>query len=414
MAAQPNPELNNWTFESQRDEIAPTHWPDEQVLYDGKATLGLSGDGKFYVNGCWTKTVPVEAGKWYKFETFFNAEGVTELYRSVLARVIWLDADGKRVTQPEYPRTLDDTAGEGWRSIQRDYLVPESATQAKMELVFRWDAAGKVNFSPAVLSPTDQPAARKVRLATIFCKPRSRTPMGNLELFGPLIDKAAADGADIVCLPEGPELYGNPGTTHIDVAAAIPGPQTELISKFAARNKIYVVAGLFEKDGSVMYNVAVLFGRDGQIVGKYRKVCKPREGIEAGVTPGDSYPTFETDFGRVGMMVCWDNYFPEAARTLMLNGAEIIFLPIWGGSETLTKARAIENQVYVVTSSYATATAIFSTDGEILAQATEENTVAIAEVDLSAPKYHDWLGDIAGRLRREMPPRSATIPDELK
>jgi formylglycine-generating enzyme required for sulfatase activity len=84
-----------------------------------------------------------------------------------------------------------------------------------------------------------------------------------------------------------------------------------------------------------------LFGRDGQLIGKYRKVCLPREEIDGGITPGTEYPVFDTDFGRIGMMICWDVSYPEVARELAARGAEMILMPIWGGNETLAKARAI-------------------------------------------------------------------------
>ena len=78
----------------------------------------------------------------------------------------------------------------------------------------------------------------------------------------------------------------------------------------------------------MVYNVAVLIGPDGSILGKYRKVCLPRGEIEDGVMPGDSYPVFQAPFGKVGLMVCYDGFFPEVARELANNGAEVIAFPV--------------------------------------------------------------------------------------
>src|SRR5262249_54934291 len=152
----------------------------------------------------------------------------------------------------------------------------------------------------------------------------------NLESFARLIDEAARQKADIACLPEGITVCGT-GKSYADVAEPIPGPSTHFLGEYARRGRLYVVAGLYERDGHAIYNTSVLIGRDGQLVGKYRKVCLPREEIDGGITPGRDYPVFDTDFGRVGMMICWDVSYPEVARELAAQGAEVILMPIWGG-----------------------------------------------------------------------------------
>ena len=105
------------------------------------------------------------------------------------------------------------------------------------------------------------------------------------------------------------------------------------------------------------------------------------------------------------MMICWDNQFPEPARELAMAGAEVVLMPIWGGNVTLAKARAIENQIYVISCTYGMISAVIGLDGEILAEATVDDPVAVAKVDLSKVKLWPWVGDFAGRLPREMPAR---------
>jgi predicted amidohydrolase len=92
---------------------------------------------------------------------------------------------------------------------------------------------------------------------------------------------------------------------------------------------------------------------------------------------------------------------------LAFHGAEVILMPIWGGELTLAKARALENQVYLVSSSYSMKSAIFGLDGEIIKEATSDSPIAVEEVDLSKRKYWPWLGDLKNRIRREMPPKEA-------
>jgi predicted amidohydrolase len=142
------------------------------------------------------------------------------------------------------------------------------------------------------------------------------------------------------------------------------------------------------------------------LCGKYRKTCLPREEIEGGLTPGHEYPVFDTRFGKIGMMICWDVYFPEVARRLANGGAELILAPIWGGIDTLVQARAIENQVYIVTSTYnpKIRSAVFDRNGHAVVVATNDMPVAIAEIDLNERNLDPRIGDWRAHFTRERPP----------
>jgi predicted amidohydrolase len=145
-----------------------------------------------------------------------------------------------------------------------------------------------------------------------------------------------------------------------------------------------------------------LIDREGRLIGKYRKVYLPREEIEAGLTPGNDYPVFRTDFGKIGIMICWDVEYADPARALALQGAEMILLPIWDGDATLTKARAIENHVFLVSSTYGDNSLILDPNGETQAIAKEIGTVAIAKIDLNR-RYDDaWLGNMRERFMKEL------------
>ena len=398
----------HWQFASQRNELAPEYSFDENILYRNKPTLTLSGAGKEHANGCWYQIFNIIPGNHYKITVHYKTTQVQEPLRSVLTRVIWMDEDNKKVGQPEYPETLRDRSPDDWNKIQQIYQVPPGAVMARVELVYRWDADGMVRFGDFSFTETDEPPARLVRLATIHHRPRnSKGPKDNLEQFAGLIAEAGAQKADIVCLPEFMTLVGT-GLNYISASEPVPGPTTKFLGEMARRHNLYIVAGIGETDGDVVYNTAVLINRNGELAGRYRKVSLPREEIEGGVTPGSSLPVFDTDFGRIGMMICWDVTFPEVARTLAMKGAEVILMPIWGGNLTLAMARAIENQVYLVSSSYGMRSAIFDLEGHILEEADENNPVAISEVDLNKQMLWPWLGDFKNRIPREIPSIKAT------
>lgn len=399
--------ISAWRIESQRKEIAPFAFIDSVLTYEGKSTLALAGAGKEYSNGHWYTVVNTEPGEYYQFNSHFITSNVEEPNRSILARIIWQDATGKRIGTPEYPATFAAKTKGSWNSLQQLYKVPADARKAKIELVYRWDANGIVHFAGTYFEKSQPPKPRIVKVAAIHHRPRdSKSSHENLIQFSNLIAKAANQKPDIICLPEGVTLVG---TTHdyISASESIPGPTTEFLGEIARKHNVYIVAGILEKNGDTLFNTAVLIDRNGNFAGKYRKVSLPQEEIDGGITPGNSFPVFDTDFGKIGIMICWDVTFPEPAKALAQKGAEIIFLPIWGGDVTLTKARAIENQVYIVSSTYDMITAVFDQEGKVLKEAKENNPVIVVDLDLNKQKLWPWIGDLKSRISREMPPQKA-------
>lgn len=398
---------SEWKFESQRKEIAPGFFVDSMITHEGKPTLALKGGGKEYSNGHWYSIVNVEPGEYFQFQANFIASNVEDPGRNILSRIIWQDKSGKKVDYTEYPVTAPQKTKEDWNYMKQLYRVPGAAIKAKIELVYRWDADGIVNFGGVSFLKTTPPKPRVVRVATIHHRPRnSKSSQENLYQFSELIAKAANQKADIVCLPEGITLVGT-DHDYISASEIVPGPTTEFLGKIARKYNLYIVAGILEKNSDTVFNTAVLIGRDGNFAGKYCKVSLPQEEIDGGITPGNSFPVFDTDFGKIGLMICWDVTFPEPARALAQKGAEIIFLPIWGGDVTLTKARAIENQVYVVSSTYDMITAVFDQEGKVMKEARENNPVIVVDVDLNKQKLWPWLGDFKSRIFREIPPQKA-------
>ena len=225
-------------------------------------------------------------------------------------------------------------------------------------------------------------AKGKVRLATVNCRPSGNKSIAeNIEEFCAVAEEAGQKGADIVCLGEWITLIGM-GSDYRAHSEPVPGSSTDRLGEVARKWKMYIVASVGEQDGEKIYNTAVLIDRQGKIAGKYHKVKVPDNEIKGGVTPGDSFPVFDTDFGRVGMMICWDLQFPEPARELAAQGAKVILLPIWGGDSTLARVRSAENRVYLVSCGYDIPSTIYGPGGELLALARERPGVATADVEI--------------------------------
>lgn len=413
---------SDWNAVSPREEIRPKF---EIIESSDGPQLTIRADQRAGLSGHWQTHTPITGGRYYHFSAKRRTEGVKHPRRTGVARILWRDSKGAAVqhaepavdsyrrgerprAEPEFPAVT--TTQHDWDTLEGTYLAPPEATQAIIELCFRWGAPeSAVHWKQVELKEVPRPEPRLVRLATIHHQPRGgKTAREKCEQFAPLIAEAAAQQADLVVLPETLTYYAS-GGTYADAAEPIPGPSTEYFGQLAKRHDLYLVAGLLERDAHLIYNVAVLIGPDGQIVGKYRKVCLPRGEIEGGITPGTDYPVFETRFGRVGMMVCYDGFFPEVARELSNRGADVIAWPVWGCNPLLGQARACENHVYVISSTYTKVgdhwmrSAIYDHNGEMLAAAEEFGTVVVAEVDLSKPHHWHSLGDFKAQLPAHRP-----------
>ena len=410
--------LGAWTFECPRSEVAPLYWQDSEVLYGGLPTLALAGGGRSYAIGKWVQTQTVSQNMNYQFTTYFRAEDVQDIQQCVLSRVYWQNSSGGDIgehgTNVDFPPIKWATppgdlykTPDGWYVMTGKYKSPSLAAKAKLELYYRFDADGLVHFGGTELVAIPAPPARKVKVGTVFYRvPKPTTYANNLYQYALKVADANALGAHIVCLPEGMTTI-NTGLSSVAASEPVPGPSTNYLGDVAQNYGVYIVGDVFERVGEAVYNTAVLIDPDGDLVGTFRKTCLPREETDAGVAPGDSYPVFDTDFGRIGMMICWDNQFPLPARMLTLAGAEIIFMPNWGGTMDCTIARCIENQVYIVSATNSSSgdmfSAVFNRQGQIIVQASATTPVVVTELDLDQREYLWWLGDYRNRRLREMP-----------
>jgi N-carbamoylputrescine amidase len=199
----------------------------------------------------------------------------------------------------------------------------------------------------------------------------STDPNENFAKAQSKIREAAGRGAQVICLQElFRSQYFCRSEDHalFALAESIPGPSTDALGKLARELGVVIVASLFERRAAGLYhNTAAVIGADGEIVGIYRKMHIPDDPLyfeKFYFTPGDlGFPNFDTPFGRLGVLVCWDQWYPEGARLSALSGANILFYPTaigWHPSEkqeygaaqldawrTIQRAHAIANGIYV-------------------------------------------------------------------
>ncbi len=243
----------------------------------------------------------------------------------------------------------------------------------------------------------------------------TRNTEENLKIYQGFIEEAAAQGADLLVLPElslqgfpASMLACDPGESYelTRTAERVPdGPSTRFMIEQAAKHRMYLVWGMYETAGEpgVIYNAAVLVGPEG-FIGKHRKVHLP--GVERlSSTPGGEFHTYDTKIGKIGLCVCYDKVFPESTRTLALQGAQIVCAPTaWPCVEPVPEdpqayclnivdqARALENQFFLVASNH-----VGPYEGELCcgqSRIIDPNGIIVATTDMEHPGLAVWEGDV--------------------
>jgi predicted amidohydrolase len=374
----------------------------------GDAVLALSSRGKPFVYGGWRCHVEgIAGGGHYQFHALAVPEGIESLRESVSLLLRWKGDFGDEVA-PAY--VWDGRpAGRFEPGVLFERLVkaPGKATAVDVELVLQWSATGRVSWREVSLAAAPGPPVRAARVATVAFRPRGTASgaesAARAAAFADTV--AAAHHPDVLLLGEVINHTGSPGSLDQD-AETIPGPTTDRFAELARRRAAYVAFSLLERSGDDIFNTGVLIDRRGGIALKYRKAQLPFEEVSLGEAPGNSFPVVDTDFGRVGLLICHDTSFVEPARELARQGAELILIPIAGGRTTLVRARAVENGVYLATSGYDYDSEIVDPVGRVMASAPHHQgpSAAVADLDLNGAFPEEWLGnwhDTVSKQRRD-------------
>jgi N-carbamoylputrescine amidase len=276
----------------------------------------------------------------------------------------------------------------------------------------------------------------------------SADPKANLRKTLAAVGRAANKGAQIICTQElfrSQYFCQTEDHENFKLAEPIPGPTTREFQKLAKKHKVVIIASLFEKRASGVYhNTAVIIDADGSLLGKYRKMHIPDDPLyyeKFYFTPGDiGFRAWQTRYGKIGTLICWDQWYPEAARLTAMQGAEILFYPTaigWHPSEkatqgkqqhsaweTIQRAHAIANGCYVVVPNrigreklsgdgieFWGQSFVAGTSGEILAKASADREeilivkLNLAKVDVTRthwPFLRDRRIDAYGDLTRRL------------
>lgn len=267
-----------------------------------------------------------------------------------------------------------------------------------------------------------EPFARRMKVTLgLLQHACAASPETNLKKTLALTEQAAKKGAKIICTQElfrSQYFCQSEDHANFRLAESIPGPSTVAFQKLAKKHQVVIIASLFEKRaGGLYHNTAVIIDADGKLLGIYRKMHIPDDPLyyeKFYFTPGDTgFKAWQTKYGRIGVLICWDQWYPEAARLTALQGAEILFYPTaigWhpqekkqhginqhGAWETIQRAHGVANGCYVaVTNRVGTETPVggdgiefwgqsfvAGTSGEILAKASvNREEILLVPVDL--------------------------------
>lgn len=296
---------------------------------------------------------------------------------------IWYGADGT-----EYAK--------GYLPKDGRILSPQECSALEVEILITGKCGTLAVHTPSLkkIGPYEP---RRVRVCAVahelFNGTAEHSYAENVAAVERQLDEVGKQRPDIVVLTE--------CVFHTRVAAksgeAIPkthldSPEVQLLCRKARQYRTYIACSIKEEDAEgILHNTGLLIDRTGEISGIYRKSHLTIGEREAGIPYSDELPVFETDFGKIGMQICWDHFFPESSRILALKGAELLVMPTHGFLKCRAMARAVDNGVYVATAYFWNdGTAVYAPDGAILDKATGKG-YALAKIDLNKICYVRYL-----------------------
>ena len=383
----------------------------------------------------------VVPGQTYEVSTEVRQQGIAFPRDALKCTAVW-GAPKPGQSQPgaqwEYLRPI--VSGDHLRFARR-IVAPAGAKHLTIRATLRWTASGRTEWQvPRVVVAEPAPASAPVRAAVVTGRGADRrdrqfhSAAENAEFYGRLVDDACRrEQPALVVLPEVALHWGVRGHP-IDLASPASGPEAAPFAGLARSHRTRIALGMYERDGDAVYNSLVLFGPSGAIEGCYRKVHLAQGEEFSGVLPGDSFPVFPTELGRIGCNICMDSMANESARLAALNGADLLLLPIMGDFRadrwnfgppqfhadrwrTIMRSQALDNQFsLVVARNRAEGSCIVARNGEFLAWNDGSQPFITADVP-RIDSFRSWNGscfrDSAWQIRRPHLYAEFTNPDNF-
>lgn len=308
-----------WNVSAPNPVLAPTYKLVKGD--DGKNLLLVEGNGRKECFGWVRHAVNLTVGKTYLFRVRFKFEGFEDVNRHLVHAVFVGNNDGIF----SYHKDGQWAVGEGRF---------EAGGQGNVRLYYRYAPQGKVWYSAVSLAECEPIKPRPVKIAVT-------SGGGDRKRWEKFLDTAGAKHCDVALMGEFFE-----GGIH-----ASDSPIMKFMAQKAQQWKMYICGSIRMQRGDVIYNSAPLWDREGKLVGIYDKVMLYDPELDDGTSPGENLPVFKTDFGKVGIMTCYDSWHPAVAKLLALKGAEVILFPSAGYYMQLMHARAADNGVVIAATS---------------------------------------------------------------
>jgi hypothetical protein len=216
----------------------------------------------------------------------------------------------------------------------------------------------------------------------------------NLDNMLALLDEADDFDPDFVCFPEACLHHAarNDGLLE-EIAEPIPGPATEAVAEKARALDSYVVLPMYEREGETYYNSAALITPDGDVQGVFRKVAPTIGEIESGLTPGSEVPVWETEFGTVGALICWDAQYTEVGRAFARQGVDLVLFPTHGSADAQFRNWSRRFGYHVVLCDK-NKTRVYRPTGDVVAHNGGWDNPRVEEIDLGGGEAHFSLAEV--------------------
>jgi len=344
--------------------------------------------------GVFSCKAPLSCG-WVLLEASCQTENLTTPETAVTVMISFYNSEGNWLRRQNAKPTPASTRGR--LNFSRLFEVPAGTVFCTVELALRWPRSGRVVFDHPVLSAAEPPSERSARVVVTYFH-HKKTEMSMYDRIKQIFVNAESCGPDLICFSEMLPLRGLPFNPQT-LAEPVDGRFVTLLSQLSQKYHTYTVGNFLELDGSEFFNTSVLLDRNGGLAGRYRKTHLPLSEVEGGSSPGDSYPVFQTDFARVGMLICWDLSFPEPMRNLRDNGAELVINSTAGDFWPQDMVRSQDNGVWLATAGTSRnvqspypPSRIYDPTGSLIAAADNDgaDTIAYADIDFNRRYYRYW------------------------